>query len=69
MEADPLRAYLVDDEPLALERLTRLLAKSDSVQVAGQRDRSGGRRLSFSTAGQRDRCAVPRHSDAGNERV
>ncbi|MGO8759176.1 MAG: LytR/AlgR family response regulator transcription factor [Terracidiphilus sp.] len=35
MEALPLRAYLVDDEPLAVERLTRLLAKFDSLAVAG----------------------------------
>src|ERR1700756_3291054 len=30
-----LRAYLVDDEPLALERLRRLLAHSDRVEVVG----------------------------------
>jgi len=30
-----LRAYLVDDEPLALDRLSRLLAQSGRVQVAG----------------------------------
>jgi two-component system, LytTR family, response regulator len=30
-----LRAYLVDDEPLALERLRRLLAQSDGVEVIG----------------------------------
>ncbi len=35
MEAAPLRAYLVDDEPLALERLTRLLAEFDEVTIAG----------------------------------
>ncbi len=35
MEAAPLRAYLVDDEPLAIERLTRLLAKYDALSVAG----------------------------------
>lgn len=35
MEAAPLRAYLVDDEPLAIERLTRLLAKFEEVTVAG----------------------------------
>lgn len=35
MEAAPLRAYLVDDELLAIERLTRLLAKFDSMSVAG----------------------------------
>jgi two-component system LytT family response regulator len=32
MEA-PLRAYLVDDEPLAIERLTRLLASFDSLEI------------------------------------
>jgi two-component system, LytTR family, response regulator len=35
MEAAPLRAYLVDDEPLAIERLKRLLVSFDSVLVAG----------------------------------
>ncbi len=35
MEATPLRAYLVDDEPLAVERLRRLLAKYDSLDVTG----------------------------------
>jgi two-component system LytT family response regulator len=35
MEAAPLRAYLVDDEPLAIERLKRLLAGFDSILVAG----------------------------------
>jgi two-component system LytT family response regulator len=31
-----LRAYLVDDEPLALERLRRLLQKTERVDVIGQ---------------------------------
>jgi two-component system LytT family response regulator len=31
-----LRAYLVDDEPLALQRLSRLLRQRDDVQVIGQ---------------------------------
>lgn len=35
METPPLRAYLVDDEPLAIERLTRLLANFDSLRIAG----------------------------------
>ena len=35
MEAGPLRAYLVDDEPLAIERLARLLASYDGVNIAG----------------------------------
>ena len=35
MENAPLRAYLVDDEPLAIERLTRLLAHSDGLAVTG----------------------------------
>ncbi len=35
MEAPPLRAYLVDDEPLAIERLTRLLAGFDGIEIAG----------------------------------
>jgi two-component system LytT family response regulator len=33
MEAAPLRAYLVDDEPLAIERLTRLLASFDNLEI------------------------------------
>jgi two-component system LytT family response regulator len=35
MEAAPLRAYLVDDEPLAIERLERLLSNFPAVRVAG----------------------------------
>ncbi|MGO9339085.1 MAG: LytR/AlgR family response regulator transcription factor [Terriglobales bacterium] len=35
MEAAPLRAYLVDDEPLAVERLKRMLAGFASIHVAG----------------------------------
>jgi len=35
METSPLRAYLVDDETLAIERLTRLLAKFDGLHIAG----------------------------------
>jgi two-component system LytT family response regulator len=35
METAPLRAYLVDDEPLAIERLARLLAGFDSLRVVG----------------------------------
>lgn len=35
MEAAALRAYLVDDEPLAIERLTRLLAAFPSIAIAG----------------------------------
>jgi two-component system LytT family response regulator len=35
METLPLRAYLVDDEPLALERLSRLLSSFDGLVVAG----------------------------------
>lgn len=31
----PLRAYLVDDEPLALKRLARLLAQTGRVEVVG----------------------------------
>ena len=30
-----LRAYVVDDEPLAVERLTRMLAKTERVEIAG----------------------------------
>jgi two-component system LytT family response regulator len=35
MEAAPISAYLVDDESLAIERLTRLLASFDSIRIAG----------------------------------
>ncbi|MDR3774880.1 MAG: LytTR family DNA-binding domain-containing protein [Terracidiphilus sp.] len=35
MEAVPLRAYLVDDEPLAIERLARLLSAFDRIHIAG----------------------------------
>lgn len=35
MENEPLQAYLVDDEPLAIERLTRLLAAFDSISIQG----------------------------------
>ena len=34
-EDAPLRAYLVDDEHLALERLTRLLSDFPEIQIAG----------------------------------
>jgi two-component system LytT family response regulator len=34
-ESPPLRAYLVDDEPLALERLDRLLARFPQIQITG----------------------------------
>jgi two-component system, LytTR family, response regulator len=33
--AAPLRAYLVDDEPLAIDRLSRLLKDSGGIAVAG----------------------------------
>jgi two-component system LytT family response regulator len=35
MENAPLRAYLVDDEPLAIERLQRLLANAGGLLIAG----------------------------------
>jgi len=35
METTPLSAYLVDDELLAIERLTRLLGKFDLLRIAG----------------------------------
>jgi two-component system LytT family response regulator len=35
MENAPLRAYLVDDEPLAIERLARLLGSFPAVKIAG----------------------------------
>ncbi len=36
METASIRAYLVDDEPLALERLGRLLAEFDDIEVCGR---------------------------------
>jgi two-component system LytT family response regulator len=35
METAPLRAYLVDDEPLAIERLKRLLESAGGLSIAG----------------------------------
>lgn len=35
MESGPLRAYLVDDEPLAIKRLARLLDGFDALRIAG----------------------------------
>ena len=35
MEKEPLRAYLVDDEPLAIERLSRLLTSAGGLRIAG----------------------------------
>jgi len=35
MENPPLHAYLVDDEPLAIERLERLLAAFPDIHIAG----------------------------------
>jgi two-component system LytT family response regulator len=35
MDNSPLRAYLVDDEPLAIERLTRLLTKFEVLATVG----------------------------------
>jgi two-component system, LytTR family, response regulator len=35
MEPAPLRAFLVDDEPLAIERLTRMLAQCKSIAISG----------------------------------
>jgi two-component system LytT family response regulator len=35
METQKLRAYIVDDEPLAIERLKRLLAPFTQIEIAG----------------------------------
>lgn len=45
-----LRAYLVDDEPLALERLTRLLLATGRVQVVGTSTRPEEAALALSAA-------------------
>ena len=34
-DSTPLRAFLVDDEPLALERLQRLLAAFPEIEITG----------------------------------
>ncbi|HWE87367.1 MAG TPA: LytTR family DNA-binding domain-containing protein [Terracidiphilus sp.] len=36
MKAEPVRAYLVDDEPLAIQRLERLLAAIGGVAIEGR---------------------------------
>lgn len=35
MPDTPLRAYLVDDEPLAIDRLSRMLAQHEGIKIAG----------------------------------
>ena len=35
MDATPISAYLVDDESLAIERLTRLIASLNSIRIVG----------------------------------
>ena len=35
MQEEKIRAYLVDDEPLAIERLRRLLSQFEGVYIAG----------------------------------
>jgi two-component system LytT family response regulator len=35
MQETPLRAYLVDDEPLAIDRLSRMLAQHEGITIAG----------------------------------
>ncbi len=41
MESHRLRAYLVDDEPLAIARLTRMIANFASIQVVGSATEPG----------------------------
>ena len=48
MEAAPLRAYLVDDEPLAIERLTRLLASFDNLEIVATATDPAGNTSSLS---------------------
>ena len=36
MDAAPLRVFLVDDEPLALRRLSQLLKETNQVEIVGQ---------------------------------
>ena len=50
-EPAPLRAYLVDDEPLALERLRRLLTQLPQLQVAGSATDPAAAVSTLNTAG------------------
>ena len=46
MSQPPLRAFLVDDEPLAIKRLRRLLERTGRVEVVGEAtDAEGARRV------------------------
>ena len=68
METAPLRAYLVDDEPLAIERLARLLANFDCLRIAGSAT-DPAQALEFLNGDARCRRALPRHPDARHERL
>ena len=62
-----MRAYIVDDERLAVERLTRLLNATGRVTIAGTTtDPEAALALPARDAGRR---AVPRHPDAGPHRL
>ena len=63
--SDPmLRAYLIDDEELALKRLAACLTATGRVEIAGYVDRPcRGAELI------QGRCVISRHRDAGHERV
>ena len=70
MDAAPLCAYLVDDEPLALERLRRLLAGFEQVTIWGAAsDAVEALRVLSSEARQIDRRSVSRHPDARHDGI
>jgi len=51
-EASPLRAFLVDDEPLAIERLQRLLAQFPQIHITGIATDPAEAVITLNTAGQ-----------------
>ena len=62
-----MRAFLVDDEPLALKRLSRLLAATGRVEMAGQS--SDPEQAIPAIRAAKPDVSVPRHRDAGHDRL
>ena len=62
-----LRAYLVDDEPLAIARLTRLLGKTGRVEVIGST--GDPEEAVEALIGDPSRRVLSRHPDAPRDRV